>query len=97
MAHCIFGFVAKSVAFVTDQSNNHAVEVEEEHQEVEAQLDEGFLLRESWVSSMRNRVAKIAKIAKYKLDRPSCARSACGKSQSHPAGAGSRRSCDLMD
>jgi hypothetical protein len=32
------------VGFVADQSNNHAVEVEEEHQEVEAQLDEGFLL-----------------------------------------------------
>jgi hypothetical protein len=31
------------VGFVADQSNNHAVEVEEEHQEVEAQLDEGFL------------------------------------------------------
>jgi hypothetical protein len=36
MAHRIFGFVAKSVAFVTDQSDDHAVEVEEEHEEVEA-------------------------------------------------------------
>ena len=43
MAHCILGFVTKSMAFVADQSDNHAVQVEEEHQEVEAQLDEGFL------------------------------------------------------
>ena len=51
MAHCIFSFVAKSMAFIADQGDDHAVEVEEEHQEVEAQLDEGFLLRKSWVSS----------------------------------------------
>jgi len=29
---------------VTDESDNHAVEVEEKHDEVEAKLDEGFLL-----------------------------------------------------
>lgn len=28
---------------ITDQGNNHAVEVEEEHQEMETELDEGFL------------------------------------------------------
>jgi hypothetical protein len=31
------------VRLITDQGNNHAVEVEEEHQEMEAELDEGFL------------------------------------------------------
>ena len=30
--------------FVADQGHNHAVQVEEEHQEVETQLDERFLL-----------------------------------------------------
>ena len=29
---------------VTDKGDDHAVEVEEEHQEVEAQLDKGFLV-----------------------------------------------------
>jgi len=32
------------VGLVTDESNDHAVEVEEEHEQVEAQFDEGFLL-----------------------------------------------------
>lgn len=43
MAHCRLRLVAQSVALVADQGDNHAVEVEEEHQEVEAQLDERFL------------------------------------------------------
>jgi len=29
--------------FIADEGNNHAVEVEEEHEQVEAQFDEGFL------------------------------------------------------
>lgn len=29
---------------VSDKSDDHGVEVEEEHQQVEAELDEGFLL-----------------------------------------------------
>lgn len=41
------GIVAPSanhlVRLITDQGNNHAVEVEEEHQEMETELDEGFL------------------------------------------------------
>jgi hypothetical protein len=37
------GLGTKSVALVADESHNHAVQVEEEHQEVEAQLDERFL------------------------------------------------------
>jgi hypothetical protein len=32
------------VRLVTDKGDNHAVEVEEEHEQVETQLDEGFLL-----------------------------------------------------
>lgn len=47
VAHGIFGLVAKSVRLVADEGDNHAVEVEEEHQEVEAKLDEGFLERKS--------------------------------------------------
>ena len=43
MAHCRLRLVAQSVALVADQGDNHAVEVEEEHQEVETQLDERFL------------------------------------------------------
>jgi hypothetical protein len=43
MAHSMFRLFAKSMAFVADEGDNHAVQVEEEHQEVEAQLDEGFL------------------------------------------------------
>jgi hypothetical protein len=31
------------VGFVADKGNDHAVEVEEEHDEMEAELDEGFL------------------------------------------------------
>ena len=30
---------------VTDEGDNHAVEVEEEHEQVETQLDERFLAR----------------------------------------------------
>jgi hypothetical protein len=45
MAHCIFRLFTQSVALITDESNNHAIEVEEEHKEVEAKLDEGFLER----------------------------------------------------
>ena len=43
VAHRMFRFAAKSVGFVADQSNDHAVQVEEEHQQVETQFDEGFL------------------------------------------------------
>lgn len=43
MMHRIFGLFTQSVALIADQGNNHAVEVEEEHEEVEAKLDEGFL------------------------------------------------------
>jgi hypothetical protein len=43
MAHRVFGLFTESVTLVADESDNHAVEVEEEHQEVEAKLDEGFL------------------------------------------------------
>ena len=33
------------VRFVSDEGDNHAVQVEEEHQQVETQLDERFLAR----------------------------------------------------
>lgn len=35
---CVF-----SVGLVADEGDNHAVQVEEEHDEVEAELSEGFL------------------------------------------------------
>ena len=40
------------VGLVADESDNHAVEVEEEHDEVETELDEGFLrlLSATWKS-----------------------------------------------
>jgi hypothetical protein len=34
---------SRLVRLVADEGNDHAVEVEEEHDEVEAELDEGFL------------------------------------------------------
>lgn len=43
MAHSIISLIANSVSLIADQSNNHAVKVEEEHQEAEAKLDERFL------------------------------------------------------
>lgn len=36
----ILCLVAQSMSFVTDQGNDHAVEVEEEHEEMEAEFDE---------------------------------------------------------
>lgn len=42
MAHGGFGVFANSV-LVADESDDHAVQVEEEHQEVETKLEEGFL------------------------------------------------------
>jgi hypothetical protein len=43
VAHGSFSLGAKSVRLVADEGDNHAIEVEEEHQEVETKLDEGFL------------------------------------------------------
>lgn len=41
--HRIFGLFTQSITLITDQGNNHAVKIEEEHKKVEAKLDEGFL------------------------------------------------------
>jgi hypothetical protein len=43
MAHRVFGLFTESVTLIANKGNDHAVEVEEEHQEVEAKLDERFL------------------------------------------------------
>jgi len=43
MVHVFGSFGAQSVGFVADEGNNHAVEVEEEHDQVETKLNEGFL------------------------------------------------------
>lgn len=39
--------VRQSVGFVPDQGNNHAVEIEEEHEKVKAEFDKRFLSRVS--------------------------------------------------
>lgn len=43
VAHRILRLSTQSVRLIADQGHDHAVEVEEEHQEVEAELDERFL------------------------------------------------------
>lgn len=40
MAHCVLSFVLESVRLILDETDDHGVEVEEEHDEVEAELDE---------------------------------------------------------
>jgi hypothetical protein len=40
MVHVIGGFSSQSVGFVADEGDDHAVEVEEEHDQVETELDE---------------------------------------------------------
>lgn len=44
MPHAPVGFDAESMGLVAYEGDDHAVEVEEEHDEVEAELDEGFAL-----------------------------------------------------
>ena len=39
------GYWCCSVALLSDKSHDHAVEVEEEHEEVETEFDEGFLVK----------------------------------------------------
>jgi len=52
--HCLTSVISDRGSFergsilgglVSDKSNNHAVEVEEEHEQVKAKLEERFLLR----------------------------------------------------
>lgn len=43
VVHRMVRLRTKSMRLVPDKRNNHAVEIEEEHQEVEAELDERFL------------------------------------------------------
>lgn len=43
--HAPVRLVPESMCFVAYQGDDHAVEVEEEHDEVEAEFDEGFLMR----------------------------------------------------
>jgi len=45
--------------FIADEGDNHAVEVEEEHEQVEAQFDEGFLLVHIELSEDFRRVQKV--------------------------------------
>ena len=70
---------SRLVRLVLDEGDDHAVEVEEEQDEVEAELRERFLLRS--VSSLWPPISEPARWCS-----PSCGRSACGKSRSRPAG-----------
>jgi len=47
------------VGLVADEGDDHAVEVEEEHDEVEAKLDEGFLLMDVELSENLGRVKEV--------------------------------------
>ena len=63
MFHCVLGSITSSVALLSYQCHYHAIEIEEEHDEVEAKLDERLLPQSS--EQMVNRdVAR---------NRPSCA------------------------
>lgn len=75
---------------VLDEGDNHAVEVEEEHDEVEAELDEGFLAGTSVFAHTRDLSELLGGFRRPRV--PSCARSVSGRSPSRPAGAGCRRS-----
>lgn len=46
----MIGLFTELMGFVADQRNDHAVQVEEEHQEVETQLDERFLYSQEYIS-----------------------------------------------
>ena len=50
IAHRMIGLFTELMGFVADQRNDHAVQVEEEHQEVETQLDERFLYSKEYIS-----------------------------------------------
>lgn len=40
VAHHVFSIFSKSMGLVADESDDHAVEVKEEHEEMEAEFDE---------------------------------------------------------
>jgi hypothetical protein len=50
---------ARLSALVADQRNNHAVQVEEEHEQVEAELDEALLLVHVQFSEDLSRVEEV--------------------------------------
>lgn len=79
MIHRIFGLFTQSVALITDQGNNHAVEVEEEHKEVEAKLDEGFLNtnRVSHCAAGCNLETKLTFLCTFNLRKISVASKRC--------------------
>lgn len=69
------------MALVSDQGDDHAVEVEEEHDEVEAELDEGFLEKSQSMLFPPS----------HDEDSPFCAGSISGKSPLRPVDGRSRR------
>lgn len=71
-----------SVGLIPDQGDDHAVQVEEEEDQVEAQLGERFLQRLVSSGSSQGGLGNVSV--------PSCGRSASGRSRSHPGDACSR-------
>jgi hypothetical protein len=57
-------------ALIADEGHNHAVEVEEEHDEVEAKLDEGFLLVDVQLAEDLGSIQQVG-VASNLLDVPS--------------------------
>lgn len=43
MLHSMSGLFSESMRFVSDEGDNHAVEIEKEHDQVETEFDKGFL------------------------------------------------------
>ncbi len=76
------------VALILNQGNDHAVQIEEEHDEMEAELDKGLLWRV-------RRAPEILAIPNQGngINGPFCGHSVSGRSPWHPAGVCSRRSC----
>lgn len=47
-------FIAQSMRLVADEGDDHAVEIKEEHDQVETKLDKGFLITKKSEVSMRS-------------------------------------------
>lgn len=80
MMHRIFGLFTQSVALIADQGNNHAVEVKEEHEEVETKLDEGFLktpVRVSHCAAVCDLKIKLTFLCTFNLRKISVASKRC--------------------
>lgn len=87
MLHAPVRLVLESMCFVAYQGDDHAVEVEEEHDEVEAEFDEGFLERGGWLVSGVGFPDCLCS-----RDGPFCGRLICGISRLRRGDVGCRKS-----